>query len=149
MKHLLASYDEADIFAHEVEWQMEESSNEGEPITESEATTIVSDNYELFSNEWDYFTETLTELLKKKAHDGNAWRVIAKATGWLKRDGYKYTLADTATELLQAILPDTDCTISVYNYENGYQIQASHHDAPMGESYYITPCALSTYEKNY
>ena len=149
MKNLLAGYDESAIFAHEVDYQIEQANSEGEPITELEAITIVNDNYELFSEEWEYFTENLTELLKKKAHDGNAWRVIGKELGWRKLNGYKYTLADTATELLLALLPETDCTISVYNYKNGYQVQASHHDAPMGESYFVTPCALSTYEKNY
>ena len=149
MKHLLAGYNASDILAHEVEWQITQANSEGEPITEAEAMAIANDNYNLFSDEWEYFTENLTELLQKKAHDGNAWRVIGKELGWRKLDGYKYTLADTASELLRAILPETDCTISVYNYKNGYQIRASHHDAPMGESYYITPCALSTYEKNY
>ena len=170
MNHVLAGYDESAIFAHEVDYQMEQLDSEGETITEDEATTIVNDDYDLFSNEWDYFTETLTELLEKKAHNGNAWKVIGKELGWLKRDGYKYTLANTvigkelgwrkldsykytlantATELLRAILPETDCTISVYNYKNGYQVKASHHDAPTGESYYVTPCALSTYENNY
>ena len=148
MKHLLAGYDEADIFAHEVDYQMEQANTEGEPITKDEAISLAYNAYDLFSDEWGYFTETLTELLQKKAHDGNAWRVIGKELGWRKLNGYKYTLADTATKLLQAMLPETDCTISVYNYKNGYQVQASHHDAPMGESYFVTPCALSTYEKN-
>lgn len=149
MKNLLAGYDEADIFAHEVDYQIEQANVEGEPITEAEAITIVNDNYELFTNEWDYFTETLTELLEKKAHNGNAWRVIGKELGWRKLNGYKYTLADTATELLRALLPETNCTISVYNYKNGYRLQVSHHDAPTGETYLVAPCALSTYENNY
>ena len=148
MQKLLAGYDETDIFTREVAYQMEEH-DEDEPITEAKAMAIVNDNYELFGDEWNYFTENLTELLEIKAHEGNAWKVTAQGIGWRKLDGYKYTLANTATELLRAILPKTDCTISVYNYKNGYRLQVSHHDAPTGETYLVAPCALSTYENNY
>jgi len=97
---------------------------------------------------WEDFIMELQNLLDKKNKD-IYWKAIVKNFGWRNQDGYKYFKSTTATDFLQQILPNTDCTFYIFNYRNGLAIRNYHHDSPTGnEVYYITPIKEETYEKN-
>lgn len=115
--------------------------------TDDELRSMVYDDHDAFTWAWDDFKERITETMKKKNPSGY-WKVEGRSMGWRSLSGHKYVNADDALTLFRAILPETDLTLAVFNYGKGIAIRCSHHDAPMGEMYYITPCAASTYEKN-
>jgi hypothetical protein len=98
--------------------------------------------------EWEDVGYFLTELMNKKNPSG-FWKATVNNFGWRNLDGYKFFEAATGHELLQNILPDTECTFNIANFRNGILIQNYHHDSPTGnEKYYILPVAESTYYKN-
>lgn len=96
-----------------------------------------------WENEMDYLTDIMNER-----HQTGYWRIEGSNMGWMQRSGYKYLEASTGKELMDGILPDTDCTFEVYKYQRGYKIKNWHHDAPMGESYIVLPVAERTYYQN-
>jgi hypothetical protein len=109
----------------------------------------VSQDSDFFRQEYEFFCDDLTELLKSLCPDGY-FKVEVHNFGWQSQDGYKYMEARTGRDLLNGILPDTDCTFSIFKVKHGKQIaiQNSHHDSPYGNEWYvIKPCASSTYYK--
>lgn len=150
----LMAWDECEIVDNEVKCRLQEQA-EGikrgyldpeEAKSEQELREKVWSDSFLFEMEWEYLTDCLTEVMQKKNPNGY-WKVVGRGLGWRRLDGYKYCRAETGRELLRSILPDTDCTFTIYNYGKGLAIRNAHHDAPTGEWYYILPCAQSTYEK--
>lgn len=115
--------------------------------TDDELRAMAYEDSDAYAWEWDDFKERVTETMKKKNPNGY-WRVDGRSMGWRSLSGHKYVNADDAQTLFLAILPKTDVTLAVHNYGRGLAIRCSHHDAPTGEWYFLTPCAYSTYEKN-
>lgn len=90
--------------------------------------------YESFLEDFDNLINTVNPGSPK------VWRVNMRNFGWMHEDGGGTITADNAKSLLQAILPNTDCSFKVYKEGRGIKINNAHHDAPTGgEMYYITP----------
>lgn len=100
---------------------------------------------------WDIqresFREYLTEIMQSRKGFTGFWKVEGRNMGWQNRQGYKYIKADSGEELLKAILPDTDCTVTVYRHARGLEMRVSHHDAPTGEWHVLKTIAKSTYQR--
>jgi hypothetical protein len=89
--------------------------------------------YEL---EWDYIIDHLTELMNEKNPDGY-WYAKVSNFGWRHLDGNTdFFNVDNGTELLRKVLPDTDCSFTIYDEDYGFRINNAHHDAPMGGEIY-------------
>lgn len=145
----IASYDVTEIADSEVVHILEDREEDGinaelyAGMDEQKIREQVYQDGDLFANEWDYFKDYLTELMNGKEF----WSIKGLNMGWRRLTGHKYLHAKTGAELLNGILPDTDCTLYVYKYKTGLAIKCSHHDAPMGEWYLITPIKEETYKR--
>lgn len=113
-------------------------------------TSEFPEDVEDVSDYWQDFKDGLTEIMQKKRGRTGYYRADGEKMGWESRSGHKYFKADDAAELLEAILPRTqEVTIRVNHCGvKGLYIKVSHHDAPMGENYYVRPVSESEYEKN-
>ena len=97
----------------------------------------------------DYEWEDLCMEISTAMDENTLWKAEMHNFGWLKQNGYKYFTADSGSKLLQAILPDTDCSFRVYKYQKGLAINNAHHDSPMwSEWYIIKPVTEKEYESN-
>ena len=96
---------------------------------------------------WRDLTDALTEILHKKNRNG-FWKARVRNFGWRNLDGSKAFKAETGSEFLREILPQTDCHFTVFNYGRGLAIQNFHHDSPIGnEWYYVLPTTQRRYEE--
>lgn len=88
--------------------------------------------------EWEDLSDILTEHMKQL---GSAdWAARVEGFGWRSLDGTKDFRAETGKELLCAVLPNTECTFTIYLGKKDIRINNSHHDKPTGgEWYYISP----------
>jgi hypothetical protein len=102
---------------------------------------VYGDNW-LFNDAWSSLTECLTETMKevnKSRFPGASmyWTATVKNFGWRGQSGYKEPfIADTGEQLLQEILPKTDCTFKIFREGNELKIQNYHHDSPCGNEWY-------------
>jgi len=95
---------------------------------------------DIYQMAWDDFKDQISELMDEMG-DGSFWYAAGENLGWQHMSGEKYFQADNGEELLKAILPKTDVTIHVYweRPRKELRFRVSHHDAPMGETYYVRP----------
>ena len=110
----------------------------------------VCNDQDLYTREYDDLCDYLTETLKKLSPDGY-FRAEVNNFGWQSKSGYKYLQATTGKELLQKILPETECTFRIFRVKGGraLAIQNFHHDSPVGNEWYtVKACASSTYFAN-
>ena len=89
-----------------------------------------------FEDTWD----DLTEAMQKINPDGE-WRCDLTGFGWRGISGYREFTTNNGSELLAAILPNTDCSFKIYLdvWPAGggqLRIDNSHHDKPMGGEWY-------------
>ena len=146
---LVIEWDENKVIEEEIKFQLEESKQEieaGETTEESIRNGIYADSYIVEVN-FNSFIEDLTAIMNKKCKT-NYWKAEVNNFGWRRSNGNKVFQAEGAKELMNNMLPNTQCTFKIYNYGNGLAIQNFHHDSPTGkEWYYIKPIAESTYER--
>lgn len=96
--------------------------------------------------EWEDVLAELDIIMSNKNKDVY-WYCEVENFGWRKLSGNKHFIANTSSEFLNAILPETECNFEIYNYGKGLCITNKHHDSPLGdEKYYIIPIAQKTYE---
>ncbi|MGW8178174.1 MAG: hypothetical protein ACWGQW_05310 [bacterium] len=92
---------------------------------------------------WAYedLTSELTLFMKDINPDGQ-WRALVENFGWMNQNGHASITAHNGVDLLQGVLPRTQCTFKVWMDKEGKKITIdnAHHDKPTGgEMYYITP----------
>ena len=89
--------------------------------------------------EWEDLTLALTEIMEERNPSG-LWKAEMKNFGWKGVNGEKTFTTNDGKEMLNKILPNTDCSFKIYKYgRNGIAINNAHHDSPMwAEWYYIT-----------
>ena len=134
---LVAEWNTLDVIQSQVEWLKENGANEG--LTDDQLFQIASEDPDLCDYNYDCLCDYLTELMANNKHGG--WVAEVKNFGWRSLNGHKYFQATNGRELLQAILPKTECTFKIYKYGKGVAIQNSHHDSPCGNEWYrIKPC---------
>ncbi len=137
-KEPIISWDTAQIEADEVRYLTTE-----EGLSEEEARERLY-NSDIYSSQWDFLIESLTEVMRKITKNNtykDRWKVQVNNFGWRSLNGEAEIRAETGRELLEKVLPKTDCTFNIFKHgRNGLKIQNFHHDSPMGnEWYYITP----------
>ena len=92
-----------------------------------------------FESNWYYqnFLDNIDDEFKK--HIDKNVNVVAKNMGWQNLNGETNFTLEKPKDILDKIKVDADFTMYVYKLgKNKYHIKQSHHDAPMGENYYIT-----------
>lgn len=101
--------------------------------------------------EWDFLCEALTELMEKVAgrySNYGYWKAEVENFGWRSLSGEAEFKAETGEELLQHVLPKTDCHFRIFRVGNELRIQNFHHDSPVGkEWYYIRPMTAKEVEE--
>ncbi len=103
----------------------------------------------------DDFFSNLDDIIKNY-NKSSLWSVKGEDMGWMSLSGSKEVEAKDGRQLLGQILPRTG-DVSIYVWEHKFQetgaiglyMKVYHHDAPMGESYYLMPIkAKKTTEKS-
>jgi len=112
-----------------------------------EEATQYANNYDMTDDNW-FLIESLNETLEHIPWIVNIV-IEGRRMGWQQRTGYKCVnlykaqrSADKsalAEEFLNSFLPKTDCTFTIAFYPGRIEVTNSHHDAPTGEFYCITP----------
>jgi hypothetical protein len=88
---------------------------------------------------WAPICAVITTAMKEINTERSYWDCTVTGQGWRFRTGYKNDFkAETGEELLQAILPRTDCMFKVYVDKAGHKIHINnfHHDSPTGAEWY-------------
>lgn len=141
----ILEWDEYEIVEAEVKHRLKNPEEFDLEEDNSNEDMIRRNLYEGFflQDEWDFLTEALSEILNKINPSGY-WKANVENFGWRNLNGNKRFYADKGSEFLREILPKTDCTFRIFEYEEGelkgLKIQNFHHDSPMGnEWYYILP----------
>lgn len=138
-KNLLCSYDEYEIAKDEIEYRKnnKEEFDWIQDFTDEQIEQSVYEDYDLFQINFEDVIDTLTTWINSK--NTNNFKATVSNFGWQHQSGYTEFQAVTGQELLQKVLPATDCTFYVYKWYNGLKIVNYHHDAPTGETYIIKP----------
>ena len=104
--------------------------------SEEKQYQYVWEDPDIYQWEWESLTDCLTDLMKELNSTGR-WRVTVENFGWQGKSGYKICDAETGRQLLEAILPQTDCTFNLFKEEDGtIKIRNWHHDSPVGNEWY-------------
>jgi hypothetical protein len=137
-KKLLLSWNELDIIKAQMQYLRE--IGERRELDDDDLFDYVATDGDLFRWEWESLCGYLTELIEKRNPNGE-WSAEVSGLGWRGLSGQMNFQVSTGEDLLQIILPKTDCTFRIYDDgEGGLVIQNFHHDAPTGrEMYYIHP----------
>lgn len=137
----LVSWDTSEIWSNRKEELLEEG------LSEEEADRQMIDDVDLYQMPWEDLKNDLTEIIKKKNPNGY-WKAESRNFGWRSQNGEAFFNAETGVDLLQKILPKTDCTFNIFNYGRGMAIQNFHHDSNSGrEWYYLYPISELAYQK--
>ena len=95
---------------------------------------------------WEQFCDDFTEMLVVLNPSTEQWAVTMSGAGWRNQEGRRKVDAATGKQLLQEILPDTECSFKIWRRVDHIEINNAHHDKPMGgEMYYIYPAACCEY----
>jgi len=147
---LLLSYDEYEATENEAIFQLELAQNDGEKDINID---IIRDRLSQGQYGFDYLNfyaddviKSLTEIIEQKFSKNNYW-VFARVKnfGWNNSDGQKVCQLQNGIDVINKILPQTDCTFKIFNFGKGIAIQNWHHDSPIGnEWYYILPASKKT-----
>lgn len=90
--------------------------------------------------------DDLDELLKQVNPEGY-WYCEVKNFGWKSQSGYAYLEFSTGREMIQKVLPRTECSFHIFREEYILRIQNYHHDSPTGNEWYeLTPINSEQYE---
>ncbi len=86
---------------------------------------------------YENFLEKIDDEFKQ--HINKNVNVIAKNMGWQNLSGEKNFTLEKTKDIFEQIKVNADFNMYIYKLgKNKYHIKQSHHDAPMGENYYIT-----------
>ena len=104
-----------------------------EGLSEDEAWAQATTDFE-----WEYLVESLTEIMSKLNPQSLPWTVGVVNMGWRNWCGDKFITAENGQELLDAILPNTDCAFKIFIDEMSKTISINnfHHDSPSGNEWY-------------
>src|SRR5690348_493907 len=120
---------------------------EDERKTEKEIEEDIYTDQDFWQFSWRDTMDALTDILKQKNRTGY-WKARVRNFGWRSLDGTKSFEAETGSDFLREILPQTDCQFNIFEYGRGLAIQNFHHDSPVGnEWYYILPASRPKYEE--
>ena len=124
-----------------------------ETIKRKDKPPIVSwegcDDPDIVDEEWEYMADLITEKMKELDLGNHRWGAHVENFGWRKLAGAKHFEAENGKDLLNGVLPQTDCHFFIYDYSfvnetkeeiKGLKINNYHHDSPTGaEWYYVVP----------
>ena len=133
-------WDESEILEEQARFLQEVAREEGDRITLSVARDLALRDQDHFLEEWESLCENLTKWMEEINPNSDEWNISGENLGWRRAKGSKQLQAKTGKELLQGILPKTDCTFTIYRWPNERKLKIvnSHHDA-IGEIYWIKP----------
>jgi len=137
----IAEYRFKDIRANKNEfpWAVE--------LTDDQLYDNIYGDSDYFDAEFEWLTEALTEKMAEM-NKGEYWLASVENFGWRHLSGGKNFKASTGGELLNAVLPRTECSFKIYVTKKGITINNAHHDAPTGgEMYYIRPLTSAQWDK--
>lgn len=116
-------WDECDIVDAEVERRMEEDNPD--KLSKDEIRDQVNQDSVLFDMEWECMCDWLTELMtdiQTKGNNGYDWKAEVMNFGWDNRSGWKEFHAENGQDLLEAILPRTQCMFKIFVEEREIKI---------------------------
>jgi|GEM_PF-1897476 len=122
--------------------------DEGVYENEDEAFENTLGSQSFFDWEWQCLAENLKYTLQELENEEKPglWYVERRNFGWRNLGGHAQLALDgknDGQQFLSKILPETDCSFKIYEYEHGDQkgikVHNFHHDSPTGEWYYAIP----------
>lgn len=142
---LTVSWDTYEIAKDNVEYVIQQSQEDFEAgeidavLTEDEALSQAYNDPVIYEMQWEWIQEQLNDWMKEYNPDFLNWCITGENMGWRRVSGAKeipYREAETAEDLIRKILPDTECSYTIYYSGESLWIVNSHHDAS-GEVYRI------------
>jgi hypothetical protein len=145
---LSITWDTYEIAKNQADFLREEDPD----LTEDEAfaTACAYDT----QHEWDHMAYELGQWIEEINRYEADWLVTYSNAGWQHRSGEAVVEWNPRTEgtseseayfrslgnaFIHTILPNTDCTFTIYFDGEGFNIRNAHHDAPTGETYQVIP----------
>lgn len=116
-----------------------------EGLSEDKARESAYADEDIITWAWEDLCDCLTGLMKRINKHDRTWGAEVSGFGWRGQSGVATFRAEDGEALLQKVLPDTDCTFTMYFdfRKHLITINNAHHDKPMGgEMYYIRPLTL-------
>lgn len=103
------------------------------------AETPVLEGSNTDDESWVWLVEDLTTIMERMNPSGE-WKAQVKNFGWQKVSGQAEFTAHTGAELLNKILPNTECHFRIYERRGYLAVNNAHHDSPTwDEWYYVFP----------
>lgn len=137
----LASWMRHEMATYEAQFRIDELGviEDGTYADEDEVISSIYEDHDFWQNEYDHILDRLTEVLSEIEFSEGPILVRAYNVGWQNLSGAKLVWAETGKELLEKILPDTDCQWELKDTakEGEYMMAVYHHDSPTGEFYYL------------
>lgn len=131
-KQPVLTWDSGEIAQNQVHFLLES----GEAASEDDAYRQVWADHEFFAFEWEYLTDTLSDLLRQ-ANPTGYWQAEVTNFGWRRQNGYATFKAEDGRAFLRSVLPDTECSFKVFvDADNTIRLQNFHHDSPTGAEWY-------------
>lgn len=137
-------WDTCEIARRQAEYLKEQDTT----LTDDQAFHDACEDSDLIQFEYDDLCDCLTDLMNK-LQDGHQWAARVADFGWQGLSGSRIFSAETGRKLLDAILPQTECTFNIFVDDDHLSIQNFHHDSPVGrEWYYIYPLPPDSEEED-
>ena len=141
-KKIIAKYDLNNYLYEQIEY-FKNNKKEFCDMFDIENTDDKSIEQHFYSDDFEsnLYYENFVENIKDefKEHIDKNVNIVAKNMGWRNLSGEKNFVLEKPTDIINQIKVNTDFNMYIYKLgKNKYHIKQSHHDAPMGENYYIT-----------
>jgi hypothetical protein len=86
--------------------------------------------------EWEDLIDVLDHKITNKKSTTGFWYAVVENFGWRRVSGSQYFKANSFSEILSRILPNTACTFNVNKEGRTFKIQNFHHDSCDGSEWY-------------
>ena len=113
--------------------------DESDYFEEGKDPDEISDDIAVY---WDEFKTSLDDLFRVLLDDRDGLHIGASNLGWQKTSGEKTICFEDAGDFINEIFPKTDLTIRAKFFKDQAEFVVSHHDAPTGEFYKVSPVHL-------
>lgn len=96
------------------------------------------EDHECAQDEWDCMAEDLGDCMSEINPESRDWVATVNNFGWRNSSGSKTFKADSGDEMLNQILPETECLFKIFidKETKKISINNAHHDSPSWDEWY-------------
>ena len=108
--------------------------DEDPELSEDAAFQLACEDSDLIQREWEVLCDALSHIMA--GLKATTWYAEVRNFGWLKSSGHREFKACTGAEMLEMVLPNTECTFKIYVRGEEIAINNAHHDSPTWDEWY-------------